>query len=185
MPTWNWGQPLDGIIQVAYIVEDIGAAMKNFGSRLNLGPWFLFEHFEFQWIKYRGLPCELDLTVALANSGHMMFELIQQNDAQPSVYREILDKRGYGFHHWAVAARPENYEAVLARYQLQGFALSLEAMVSIGARAAYVDTSAELGGMIEVIEVTPAVEGLFTHIHQASVGWDGSAAVRTPGRPPV
>lgn len=57
--------------------------------------------------------------------------------------------------------------------------------MSIGARAAYVDTSAELGGMIEVIEVTPAVEGLFTHLHQASVGWNGFAAIRTPGRPAV
>ncbi len=183
MPTWNWGQPLDGIIQVAYIVEDMQTAMSNFGSRLNLGPWFLFEHFEFQWIKYRGLPSELDVTIALANSGHMMFELIQQNDAQPSVYREIIDRRGYGFHHWAVAAQPENYEAALAHYQRQGFVLGLEAMVSIGARAAYVDTSVELGGMIEVIEVTPAVEALFTHIYQSSVGWDGSAAIRTLGHP--
>ena len=184
MPIWNWGQPLDGIIQVAYIVEDIHAAMKTFGARLNLGPWFLFEHFEFQWLKYRGTPCELDLTLALANSGHMMFELIQQNDDCPSVYREIRDRRGYGFHHWAVAARPEQYDSALLKYQQQGYALALEGAVAIGARAAYLDTSAELGGMIEVIEVTPAVEGLFTHIHQASVGWDGSAAVRVLGPPP-
>jgi hypothetical protein len=113
----------------------------------------------------------------------MMFELIQQHDAQPSVYRETIQQRGYGFHHWAIAAAPERYDAVLAGYRQQGLQLSLEAMVSIGARAAYVDTSAELGGMIEVIEVTPVVEGLFTHIHQTSVGWDGSSPVRTLGPP--
>lgn len=113
MPTWHWGQPLDGIIQVAYIVEDLQTAMSNFGSRLNLGPRFLFEHFEFQWIKYPGASSDLDVTIALANSGHMMFEVIQQNDAQPSVYREILDRQGSGFHHWAVAAQAENYQARL------------------------------------------------------------------------
>jgi hypothetical protein len=183
MPTWNWGQPLDGIIQVAFVVEDIQTAMRQFGAQLRLGPWFLFEHFQFQWVKYRGAPSALDLTVALANSGHMMFELIQQHDAQPSVYRETIQQRGYGFHHWAIAAAPERYDAVLASYRERGFELSLEAMVSIGARAAYLDSAAELGGMIEVIEVTPGVEALFTHIHQASVGWDGSSPVRTLGSP--
>ena len=178
MPVWNWGQPLNGIIQVAYIVEDIHAAMNRYGVQLNLGPWFLFEHFQFQWLKYRGKPCDLDLTLALANSGHMMIELIQQNDDQPSVYREIQERRGYGFHHLAIAASAQEYDRTLARYQEQGYAMVLEGAVAIGARAAYFDTSADLGGMIEVIEVTPAVEGLFTHIHTASIGWDGADPIR-------
>ena len=179
MSMWNWGQPTNGIIQIAYIVEDIQAAMKTFGTRLNLGPWFLFEHFEFQWLKYRGTPCELDVTLALTNSGHMTIELIQQNDVRPSVYQEIRERRGFGFHHWAVGANPADYDRVLAHYEKQGYAIALEAAVAVGARAAYVDTSADLGGMIEIIEVTPAVERLFTHVHQVSVGWDGSEPVRS------
>lgn len=178
MPLWNWGQPINGIIQTAYTTPNIEDSMADWTSRLNIGPWFLFEHFQFQWIKYRGQPCELDVTVALATSGGMMFELIQQNDAKPSVYREVQQARGHGFHHWAVAARPEEYDSVVADYVKGGSALALEAAVAIGARAAYVDTLQTLGGMIEVIEVTPAVEGLFTMIQQASVGWDGTAPVR-------
>lgn len=185
MPVWNWGQPLNGIMQVAYIVEDIHAAMPIYQKRLNLGPWFLFEHFPFQWLKYRGRDTQLDVTLAMANSGHMTFELIQQNDDSPSAYREIVEKRGYGFHHLAIAAQPSEYDATVARYRSQGYDLVFEAAVGIGARAAYVDTNADLGGMLEIIEVTPPVEWLFTHMQQASVGWDGSDPVRVlppPGK---
>lgn len=172
MPMWNWGQPLDGIMQVAYVVPDIHAAMRTYQNRLNLGPWFLIEHFPFQWLKYRGRSTSLDLTIALANSGSMCFELIQQNDSTPSAYIEIIAKRGYGFHHLAVAAAPAEYDARLAGYLEQRYDLVFEAAVGVGGRVAYVDTTADLGGMTELIEVTPGVEWLFTHVQQASVGWD-------------
>lgn len=186
MPTWNWGQPLNGVMQVAYVVEDIRAAMPLYQRRLNLGPWFLFEHFEFRWLRYRGEPARIDVTLALANSGGMTFELIQQNDDEPSAYRELVERRGYGFHHLAVAAPPADYETTLAGYRAQGHDLVFEAEVGVGARAAYVDTTRDLGGMLEIIEVTPPVEWLFTHVQQASVGWDGSTqpvrVLEPPGR---
>jgi hypothetical protein len=183
MPVWNWGQPLDGIIQVAFIVPDIQKAMPIYAERLGIGPWFLFEHFEFAYLNYRGAPSNLDITLALGNSGHMMFELIQQNDDLPSVYKDVYAKKGWGFHHWAVAASPDKYISTVKRYTDQGHALALDGAVAIGARAAYLDTTDLLGGMIEVIEVTPQVEGLFTHIHQASVGWDGQDPIRVLGPP--
>jgi Glyoxalase/Bleomycin resistance protein/Dioxygenase superfamily len=178
MPLWNWGQPLNGIIQIAFIVEDIQAAMPIYQKRLNIGPWYLFEHFAFKYLKYRGEESKLDITLALGNSGHMMFELIQQNDDLPSVYKDVQKARGWGFHHFAVAAKPDEYDSVVKEYQAQGYGLALDGAVAVGARAAYLDTLSDLPGMIEVIEVTPAVEGLFTHIHQASVGWDGTDPVR-------
>ncbi len=181
MPVWNWGQPLNGIIQVAFTVEDIAKSMDTLTKQLNIGPWFLIEHFSFEWLRYRGEPSEIDITIALANSGHMMFELIQQNDAKPSVYKEAIETMGYGFHHWAVAAPSAEYDATLADYQQQGFKLALECAVSVGGRAAYIDTLPGLPGMIELIEVTPSVETLFNHVHQASVGWDGSNPVRSLG----
>jgi len=36
-------------------------------------------------------------------AGHVMIELIEQHNDVPSVYRNIAEKRGYGFHHWGVA----------------------------------------------------------------------------------
>jgi len=181
MPMWNFGQPLDGVVQVAYTCDDIDAAMQRLTRELGIGPWFLIEHFPFKSLEVRGKPDMLDLTLALACSGHTLFELIRQNDTRPSPYREVAARRGHGFHHWGIGAEPARYDAVIAQYRARGYALAMDAVVGIGGRAAYVDTFETLGGFVEVIEMLPAVEGLFNMIHQASVGWDGKDAVRRLG----
>ncbi len=178
MPLWNFGQPLDGIIQVAFIVEDIRKAMPVYAERFNIGPWFLIEHFEFEWVKYRGKPTDIDISLCLGNSGSMMFELIQQHDDSPSVYQETRDKRGWGFHHLATATTPERYDAVQTEHLSRGASLALDACVKVGGRASYMDYGDLLPGMIELIEVTPAVEGLFTMIRTANLGWDGTDPLR-------
>lgn len=181
MPLWNWGQPQDGIIQVAFITDDIRRDMERFTRELRIGPWFLFEHFAFDRLTYRGQDSTLDITLALGNSGAMQFELIEQHCASRSAYTETRDKRGFGFHHWAVAATPDSYDARLTECQARGFATVLDGSVKVGGRATYLDTLDTLGGMIEIIEVTPGVEQLFTMIAQANQGWDGAHPVRTLG----
>ena len=52
---------------------------------------------------YRGAPTDMRLTLAVGFAGHMSFELIEQHDDLPSVYREMIETRGYGFHHWGDA----------------------------------------------------------------------------------
>jgi hypothetical protein len=44
MTQFDFGRPDNGVIQMAYIVEDIGTAM-SWTRELNVGPWFLLEHF--------------------------------------------------------------------------------------------------------------------------------------------
>jgi hypothetical protein len=36
-------------------------------------------------------------------AGHMQIELIQPLDDHPSVYRETIEARGHGFHHFGIA----------------------------------------------------------------------------------
>ena len=174
----SFGQPLGAIMQVAYVVEDIEKAMAHWTEKLGVGPFFLFEHFALDDYRYRGQPSDLDITIALGFSGSMCFELIVQNSKSPSVYSEVVDKRGYGFHHWAVSTA--DFDGDLAKYTAAGSAEVLYGMVPdpVNARAAYVDTMDELGGMIELIETTPAVEGLFSAVKEPSVNWDGKDSVR-------
>lgn len=181
MPVWNFGQPLDGIIQIAFIVDDIQAAMPVYAERLKIGPWFLFEHFPFDRVTHRGAPSDIDISLCLGYSGHMMFELIEQHNDAPSPYLEAAAKRGYGFHHFAVACEPEAYDARLDAYVAQGYDITLDGSVKVGGRATYVDSMDALGGMIELIEMTPTVEALFSHIHHESRLWDGSEPIRTLG----
>lgn len=177
----SFGQPLGAIMQVAYVVEDIEKAMEHWTNTLGVGPFFLFEHFALEDYRYRGKPSDLDITIALGFSGSMCFELIVQNSKSPSVYSEVIENRGYGFHHWAVST--DDFDGDLARYIAAGNSEVLYGRVPdpINARAAYVDTMTELGGMIELIEIKPAVEGMFSAIKDAAINWDGKDPIRTLG----
>ena len=96
----SFGQPDDGIIQMAYVVTDIHRAMNLWISKLNVGPWFLLPSFTGDDPQYRGKPSRADVSLAMSFAGHMNVELIQPNNDAPSVYREVLEARGPGFHHW-------------------------------------------------------------------------------------
>ncbi len=173
----SFGQPDDGIIQMAYVVPDIQAAMRHWAEVLKVGPWFLIDRFQGQDATYRGQPTDVEIALAMSFAGHMNVELIQQTNDAPSVYRELIDRRGYGFHHFGVATR--DYPAELSRYRSRGYQVAYELRVPSGGRVAYVDTSADLPGMTEVIELGSDFEPTFNRFYRASIGWDGSDPVRS------
>jgi hypothetical protein len=176
MSTLDYGQPLGGITQVAYVVEDIAASMTEFTRLLNVGPWFVTGPFVPAKGVYRGEPTKMKLTLAVAFSGHLMVELIQQHDDEPSVYRETVAKRGYGFHHFAVPTR--DLDAEIQRYEAMGYKLAFSDVSPRGSRVAYMDSTTAVHGMIELVEMSDRLEAIYTGFHHASVGWDGSDPVR-------
>jgi hypothetical protein len=169
------------VIQMAYIVDDIEAAMPRFAQALGIGPWFYFEKFPFDKLEYRGQPVSLDLSLCLGMSGGMMYELIQQRDDLPSVYSEVRKERGWGFHHYAVGVTSADYQRTIDDYGARGYAQVLDAKVAVGARAAYVDARHDLHGMIEIIEMTEPVQELFGMIRASRQGWDGRDPIRRLG----
>src|SRR5690606_40384885 len=52
---------------------------------------------------YTTLFRSADITIAMGFAGHMLIELIQPLDNEPSVYQETIALRGYGFHHAGIA----------------------------------------------------------------------------------
>lgn len=179
MALLDFGQPGNGIIQMAYVVPDVRAAMAQWTQKLRAGPWFLIDHFKGEEALYRGKPSRADSMIAMGFAGHMQIELIQPNDNEPSVYREVIESRGYGFHHFGVACA--NFQAEVVRFQAQGYELAFHARALPDARVAYLDMKGELPGMLELIEAGPGIstERFFTRVYQASVGWDGSNPVRS------
>ena len=103
MTTFGFGQSMGQIIQMAYVVEDIHAAIDWWVRDAKTGPWFLLDSFLGPDQTYRGAPSQADVSIAMAFAGHMQIELICPKDGHPSVYRETIDKRGYGFHHVGIA----------------------------------------------------------------------------------
>jgi hypothetical protein len=172
----SFGQPDDGVIQMAYVVEDIQHAMREWATRLKVGPWFLLEGFRGLEPMYRGQESGAEIALAMSFAGHMNVELIQQVNTAPSVYREVIEKRGYGFHHFGVATR--NFEQEVGRYRAAEAELAFFLRVPSGGRVAYMDTTATLPGMTEVIEFGPGFEPTLNRFYRASIGWDGKDPVR-------
>jgi hypothetical protein len=164
------------LIQTAFITKDIHASMREMTRTLGVGPWFLRERGVFPRQVYRGQPATTALAIAMGYAGDMQFEIIQQLDGSPSVYREVAERNGYGLHHFGVAA--EDYEASVAHYAKAGFTLVYEAEVVHGARVGYFDTQGALPAMIEVIEFRPATRAMFDGFRDAARGWDGRDPVR-------
>jgi hypothetical protein len=176
MGTLGTGQPFGSIVQTAYVVEDIESEMKAYVDRLGVGPWYLADRFRPPNPLYRGKVVAPLFSLAVAYSGATMIELIQQHDDLPSVFKEQIKERGYGFHHWGVGV--ENFDASVARYLKQGYEIAFSDTAPMGMRVAYMDTMKDLPGMVELIEANDAYESFFTPVYKASLGWDGRDPIR-------
>jgi 4-hydroxyphenylpyruvate dioxygenase-like putative hemolysin len=167
------------LIQTAFTTDDIHATMEQMTRALGVGPWFLRERGVFQNQLYRGQPSSTALAIAMGYAGDMQFEIIQQLDDSPSIYREAAARNGHGLHHFGMAAA--DYGAAIAHYTGMGFTLAYEAEVMFGARVGYFDTHGRLPAMIEAIEFLPATQAMFESFRAAARDWDGSDPVRLRG----
>lgn len=179
MPTLDFGQPETAIIQTAYVVSDIHQAMTQWTNNLGVGPWFLLDRFAGDDAIYRGAPAQSAVTLAMAFSGHIQIELLQPLDDHPSVYRETIQRQGYGFHHWGVGTR--DLEGSIDSYLESGYELAFKAGVPTGGSVAFLDTKGKLPGFIELIELGDEMESTFTKFYTASLTWDGNDPVRPFG----
>jgi len=175
----NFGQPDKGIMQMAYVVKDLRAAIDEWVKRLNVGPWFVLEHFTGVDPVYRGKPSQASITLAMSFAGHMNIELIQPDDDHPSVYKELIDKSGYGFHHWGIASA--DFAGDLKRYEAMGMEAAFSLGVPTGGKVAYLDAKGALPGFVELIETSPGMERAFGGFYGAALTWDGTNPVRSFG----
>lgn len=173
----GFGQPFGGVMQTAFVVEDVRAAIAHYQKDCAAGPFYLLDHFLAPGQFYRGVASTADVTIAMGFVGHMQIELIQPLDGNPSVYRETIEMRGYGFHHFGIAC--EDVDAELPAYLARGYSLAFKAAVPTGGSVAYLEGgSSSAPGFIELIPATPGMDQHFTAMWHASQGWDGSDPIR-------
>lgn len=173
----GFGQPFGGVMQTAFVVEDVRAAIAHFQRDCGAGPFFLLDHFLNAGQFYRGAESSADVTIAMGFAGHMQIELIQPLDSNPSVYRETIEQRGYGFHHFGIACA--DVEAAMPEYLARGYDLAFKAAVPTGGSVAYLEGGdAAAPGFLELIPATQGMDEHFTAMWRASLDWDGSDPVR-------
>ncbi len=165
------------VAQNGYVVRDIRAAMDHWINVLGVGPWFYFEKVQLDYFRHRGQESDLDMSVAIANSGDLQIELIQQNNDAPSMYKEFLDAGHEGLQH--VAYWTDNYQALYDRALALGYEVGHEGRIGgEKGRFAYLDIGAHPGTVVELSDISGNKRALFEYVKKCSVGWDGSAPIR-------
>ena len=164
--------------QVGYVVKDIEQAMLQW-TRIGVGPWFYKAEVTSTEFRYYGKASALpQLSIALANSGDLQIELIQQRDDAPSLYLDSLAKHGEGAQHLAYWTRDRFDDfttMIVERGYTEGHAGRMGAQRG---RYAYFVHRELPSAMIEISESTGGKGEYFEEIRRAALAWDGSDPVR-------
>lgn len=187
--TFSFGGVTSGqIFQLGYIVPDVDASMQFCAKALRIGPFSCSRGFKAPDGWYRGSSDMPELTIAHAYTGRLFIEFIQQHDDVPSVYKELIDKHGYGLHHYGLAIAPEDYDATLEKYYSQGFENIFTDNLPGNTRIRYIgpkdpDALEKLRNdtgvsYLECVETHPSEEGFFAGMCDAYNNWDGVTVSR-------
>lgn len=163
------------ILQNGYVVRDWRVAAEHWSRVLGVGPFFVTEHIQFEHCMYRGQAAPIDVSVAIAYSGDLQIELVQQHNDTPSIYRDYLDAYGEGLQH--VGALVDSVDGVLAAGGWHG-AVIQRGETKAGQRFAYVDIGCHPGGMLELIEVDATARSAFAYMKGRAATWDGERPIR-------
>ncbi len=164
--------------QVGYVVRDIELAMRHWSSALGVGPWFYREDVGSSEFRYYGKASALPkLSIALANSGSLQIELIQQRDDAPTLYRDSLARGGECAQHIAYWT-DDHFDELHARLTGSGYVEGHGGRMGTRGRFAYFVHAELPSGMIELSETTGGKGEYFQRIARAAEGWDGSDPIR-------
>ena len=167
------GSSFGRIVQVAYLVDDIEAAMGHWLAQAGLGPWTWFRNIELE-TTFDGRDFTLHIHEALAYMGDLQIQLVQSLDdpAAETPYQTFMRERRFGVHHMAFFSH--DIEADLARARDQGLSRICEMRDSVGNRYAYCGSRSLPDVWIELLGVYPELTRIFEDGIAAAAAWDGS-----------
>ena len=146
----SFGQPYNGIIiGMSSVVKDIHIAMTGV-KEVTAGPCCYQEHYTGKDTLYRRQAMDPEVARSIS-FGYINVELIQQNNDAQSVYRERVERSGYGFHLGLSRPRPSVPST----------------------RSHYMDTTAEVPGMVDAIALGAVFKPLLHRRYQIRPQLDG------------
>ena len=164
------------VMQLGFVVPDIELAMQHWLQKIGLGPFFIIENVQYAEAYHRGVPTDIDMAVALAQWGEVQVELIQQRNDAPSIYMEFPGRALGGLQHCGVMTHDLAADLEqLSRHKIEPVQWGA---TGNGIRFAYVDTAAQPGGMIELIEHGAAIDGFFALVRDGARNWNGKDPIR-------
>ncbi len=165
------------VCQNGYVVRDIRAAMDHWINVLGVGPWFYVDQVKTDYFRHRGAASDVQMSIALANTGDLQIELIQQRNEAPSMYKEFLDSGREGLQHLAYWTK--DYQGLYDRALALGYRVGHEGQIGgeLG-RFAYFDTESHPGTVVEISDISGGKGRFFDHVRRAAIDWDGADPIR-------
>ena len=87
------------MMQMAFVVKDFDEPINYWTKKMNIGPFFKLEHLNVKDVYYMDKFTELDFSVAIAYTGNMQIELVNQHCDTPSIYNEYVNNEKGSLHH--------------------------------------------------------------------------------------
>ena len=140
-----------GVIQVAYVVRDLDAAMKRHWEVCGVGPWHIykFEPGKIENYIYRGQPANHTCWIAVTPMGGGLgtqVELMQPISGR-SIYDEHLETKGEGLHHVKLFHR--DCARALQDYAKRGYPVIQQGKFDEDEHY-YLDTESDFGYIVEI-----------------------------------
>lgn len=164
---------LGKIRQFGFIVDDIDTAIAQWGA-LGVAPWLVIRDVAMEGCTYRGAISEPVVSIALANSGDMQIELIQQHGDMPSIYQEFMHATGGGLNQ--VAYWVEDVDAVRAEAVAAGWTEVWRGEEGGPTQFSYLEHPDSPVAIVELMELNDATRSMGSAIQAAAEEW-------TPGMP--
>ncbi|MGC0366288.1 hypothetical protein ABH922_004272 [Rhodococcus sp. 27YEA15] len=164
--------------QLGYVVTDIESALE-YWIGLGVGPFYFVEDQPLNNFVFRGRSSAPRFSVALAQSGDVQIELIQQHNDEPSAFKEFTDLGRVGLQH--VAYWTTDFDRLLEESAERGLTQVQSGRSGSGApdeRFVYFEEGPHPGTVLELSEISGRKGDLFRAVAAASTGWDGSDPVR-------
>jgi 4-hydroxyphenylpyruvate dioxygenase-like putative hemolysin len=159
------------IVQIAYVVEDLDAAIAHWTHKLGVGPFYVIRHQEYETVTHRGSLTSPDVSLAFAHSGDLNVELIQQHNDASSVFDDFIKAYGYGLQHLGVFS--EDIEADTGALAAAGIAELQRGLSKTGAETRFYDTEFHPGAMLELLKDGSRIREFFEILRRAAANWDG------------
>ena len=174
---------LGGVRQIGYVVKDIEKAMEHW-LKIGVGPWFYKEDVGSTEFSYYGKPSRIPkVSIALANSGDMQLELIQQRDDAPSLYLDSLKKNGEIAQHIAYWT-PDKFNEICMQLKdlgyIEGHAGRMGA--NRGPYAYFIHPDVP-SAMLEISDSSGGKAEYFDQVRKAAENWNGEDPIRRIGAP--
>ena len=144
------------INQIALVVEDIDASIRQYQQKLGYGPWigYVYDASVVQKLLYRGKPSQAKWKFAMTEVGYLNFELIQPISKGDDIFNEFITNHGYGLHH--LGYQVDDTQKMIDQFKEYGIEVLQEGKgfgLDGDGHFAYLDTFEILGFVVELREL--------------------------------